>query len=528
MRKHTRLWKSFARQAEARPSATALVAEGRHISYGELAGLVADAAARLDRLDTADGEPIGIPATKTPRTIALVLACLRAGLPVVLPSATLPAATLQHLLARAGCRHVVTPDDADPAPRTGAALASPSGAAPARATPADPDDVAFVLTTSGSTGLPKLVPLTAGAIERFIDWAGARFELGPGASVLNYAPLNFDLCFLDVWATLHHGGQVVLVDPAAATNGGHLLDAIEVNAVTVVQTVPMAYQLMADAADAADAAGASARRLGSVRHALFTGDHMPARCLARLPAVFPGSRFYNIYGCTETNDSFLHEVDRDAPPADGIPLGTPLPGVEAVVLDDDGAVITGPGRGELIVATPFQSPGYLGADPAAPGPFTDAPAGRPPGTATRFYRTGDIVRRDHVGVLHLEGRTDFQVKVRGTRVNTEAVEQVLLDHDEVAEAVVLAVPDPVAGHLLHAVLRRVPGARVKTLGLRQHCAARLPTAALPSTLRLSEDPLPRTSTGKVDRQSLRQTLQTLQTLRSPQSEATTVRKEPAR
>ncbi|MFD9905946.1 AMP-binding protein [Streptomyces sp. NPDC059063] len=503
----TRLWTSFASQVEARPDATALVAKGRPVSYGELAALVADASARLARLDTRGGEPIGIPATKTPRTIALVLACLRAGLAVVLPSVTLPPATLQRLLARAGCRHVINADDAaddaaddsndpdntGPAP---AAAATPGAAA----TPAGPDDVAFVLTTSGSTGLPKLVPLTAGAVERFADWAAARFDLGPGASVLNYAPLNFDLCFLDVWATLHHGGRVVLIDPDAATNGRHLLDAIDDHAVTLVQAVPMAHQLLVDAA------GDPARRLTSVRHTLFTGDHMPARCLARLPAVFPHSRLYNVYGCTETNDSFLHEVDPGALPGDGVPLGVPLPGVEALVLDDDGAVVTGPGRGELVVATPFQSAGYLGADPTALGPFIDAPAGRPPGTAVRFYRTGDVVRRDHAGVLHLEGRNDFQVKVRGTRVNTAVVEQVLLDHDEVAEAMVLALPDPVAGRLLHAVLRRVPGASVKTLGLRQHCAQRLPAAAIPSTFRLSEEPLPRTSTGKVDRQSLGQNL----------------------
>ncbi len=492
--KPTQLWTSFARQADARPGATALVAQGRHISYGELAGLVAEASARLGLLDTAGGEPIAVPATKTPRTIALVLACLRAGLPVVLPSATLPAATLQRLLARAGCRHLVSADD-DAGPAR-------AGAVPAPAAPPAPGSVAFVLTTSGSTGLPKLVPLTAGAVERFADWAAARFELGPGASVLNYAPLNFDLCFLDVWATLHHGGRVILVDPAASTNGRRLLDAVDDNAVTVVQAVPMAHQLLADAADEAG------RKLTSVRHTLFTGDHMPARCLARLPGVFPRSRFYNVYGCTETNDSFLHEVDRDALPADAVPLGTPLPGVEALVVGEDGAAVTGPGRGELVVATPFQTAGYLGADPAVPGPFTDLPALRP-GGATRFYRTGDLVRRDGDGVLHLEGRNDFQVKVRGTRVNTAAVEQVLLDHDEVTEAAVLAVPDPVAGHLLHAVLRRVPGAATGTLGLRRHCALYLPTAAIPSAFRLSEAPLPRTSTGKVDRLVLGRTLHTL-------------------
>ncbi|MGA4837484.1 AMP-binding protein [Streptomyces sp. G45] len=503
----TRLWTSFARQATARPDATALVTRGQHTTYGELAVLVADASAHLTHLDTSGGEPIGVPATKTPRTIALVLACLRAGLPVVLPSAALPATTLRQLLARAGCRHVITSDDIGPARATTAVTP---------AAPVGPGDVAFVLTTSGSTGLPKLVPLTAGAVERFADWAAERFDLGPGASVLNYAPLNFDLCFLDVWATLHHGGQVVLVDPDAATNGRHLLDAIDDHAVTVVQAVPMAHQLMVEAADSPP------RQLPTVRHTLFTGDHMPGRCLARLPEVFPGSRFYNVYGCTETNDSFLYEVDRDAPPTDGVPLGTPLPGVEALVLDDDGALVTGPGQGELVVATPFQSTGYLAADPTAPGPFVAAAAGRPPSAAPHFYRTGDVVRRDDSGVLHLEGRNDFHVKVRGTRVNTAVVEQVLLDHTEVAEAMVLALPDPVAGRLLHAVLRRAPGARVNTLGLRQHCAQHLPPAAIPSTFRLWEDPLPRTSTGKVDRQLLRQTL------RSPRPEGTTAREEQAR
>ncbi|MQS05653.1 AMP-binding protein [Streptomyces sp. IF17] len=520
--KRTRLWTSFARQVEARPDATALVTRSRRVSYGELARLVADASARLDRLDTAGGEPIAVPATKTPGTIALVLACLRAGLAVVLPPATLPAVTRQRLLARAGCRHVLGAEDADHA---GAAPDPVPFAAPAA--PGDGEDVAFVLTTSGSTGVPKLVPLSAGAVERFVDWAAARFELGPGACVLNYAPLNFDLCFLDVWATLHHGGQVVLVDPDAATNGRHLLDAVDDHAVTVVQAVPMAHQLLADAADAAGAAGEPARRLTSVRHVLFTGDHMPARCLARLPAVYPGARFYNLYGCTETNDSFLHEVDPHALPPGGIPIGSPLPGVEAVVLDPDGAVVSGPGRGELVVATPFQSAGYLGADPAAPGPFVDAPAGRPPGTATRFYRTGDIVRRDPTGLLHLEGRNDFQVKVRGTRVNTAVVEQVLLDHEEIAEAVVLAVPDPVAGHLLHAVLRRVPGASVNTLTLRGHCARQLPTAAIPATFRLTEEPLPRTTTGKPDRQSLGQSLGPLPTPSRPGT-TTATRKETVR
>ena len=164
--------------------------------------------------------------------------------------------------------------------------------------------------------------------------------------------------------------------------------------------------------------------------------------------------------------------------------------------------------GELLVATPFQTAGYLvgeadrdGEDDPNEGRFVADPEADAAtnGSATRFYRTGDIVRRDAQGRLFLEGRTDFQVKVRGTRVNTADVEQALLEHDDVVEAAVVALPDPLAGHLLHAVLRRAPGATLNSLVLRKHCAERLPLAAIPTTLRLADEPLPRTSTGKVDR-----------------------------
>ena len=104
-----------------------------------------------------------------------------------------------------------------------------------------------MLTTSGSTGLPKIVPLTVGAVDHFTDWAAAQFEIGPGTNVANYAPLNFDLCLLDIWTTLKHGGCVVMVDQDRATHGGYLADLLADNEVNVVQAVPMLYRLLIDA-----------------------------------------------------------------------------------------------------------------------------------------------------------------------------------------------------------------------------------------------------------------------------------------
>jgi acyl-coenzyme A synthetase/AMP-(fatty) acid ligase len=343
-----------------------------------------------------------------------------------------------------------------------------------------------MLTTSGSTGAPKIVPLPDAAVDRFTTWAHQRFDVGPGRSVLNYAPLSFDLCLLDVWATLRHGGRVVLVDTAQALSAPYLIELMRRHQPHVVQSIPLFYRLIADAA--AD----GGERLPGVEHVIFTGDTLPRRYLGALPGLFPDARLYNVYGCTETNDSFLYEVDGSRLPDRPAPLGVPLPGVTALLADSEGTVFAGPGIGELWVHTPFQADGYLGG-----GPFPPAPNGSRPGH--RFFRSGDLVRRHDDGALTLEGRTDHQVKIRGSRINTAEVERVLLDHPEIVEAAVVTVPDATAGRSLCAVLRRVPGSTLNSLALRRHCAMSLVPAAIPATIRITDAPLPRTSTGKVDR-----------------------------
>jgi acyl-coenzyme A synthetase/AMP-(fatty) acid ligase len=153
----------------------------------------------------------------------------------------------------------------------------------------------------------------------------------------------------------------------------------------------------------------------------------------------------------------------------------------------------------LWVSTPFQAAGYLG--PRAPD---DGFAGPPPGVdAHGFFRSRDLVRRDAAGDLFLEGRTDSQVKVRGVRVNLQAVEQALLADPAVAEAAVVAVDDGVAGRRLVAVLRRRPGTRVDTLALRRRCARDLGRIAVPGIIDIQDDALPKTTTGKVDRTAVR-------------------------
>jgi acyl-coenzyme A synthetase/AMP-(fatty) acid ligase len=239
---------------------------------------------------------------------------------------------------------------------------------------------------------------------------------------------------------------------------------------------------------------------------IVTGDALPARTLAQLPRLFPAAQVHNVYGCTETNDSFVHDVTAaDVERGEPLPLGRPIAGVDALIVGPDGRVVIGPGRGELYVATPFQTEGYLDLQLTAARFVAHPAAHAVPGGEVRgrcYFRSGDLVRRTPDGRIVLEGRDDFQVKVRGVAVNTADVERVLLDHPQVAEAAVVAVADAVAGRRLLAVVRRTGAERLNSLVLRQHLAGRLVTAAIPSTFRIDDEPLPKTSTGKVDRKTV--------------------------
>ncbi|MBC6447539.1 AMP-binding protein [Actinokineospora xionganensis] len=445
------------------------------IGYRDLRSKVARAAELLAGLP--GEEPLAIISHKSPEGLALVAASTHLERPCLLLPVDLGARSRAALLDQAGCRFLLRADT----------HAVEEVRAPAAAP--NLDGVSLLLTTSGSTGIPKIVPLPRNATAAFIDWAATEFGIGPGTVVFSYAPLNFDLSLLDVWTTLAKGGHVVLAEQDRAVDGKYLLGVFTEAAVEVVQAVPLFFRLLLDAADG--------RSFPAVRELVSTGEAMPPALAARLPEAFPNARLRNVYGSTETNDSFIHDID----PVAGVatPIGRPIDGVRALVVRD-GQVVTGAGSGELWTATPFQSGRYLDPALTARG-WVDAPTGD--GT---YFRTGDNVTRDADGVLRLDGRSDLQVKVRGVRTNLLEVEHVVTAHPAVHEAVVLGLPDDVAGHRLHAVVRLCPDATLNSLQLRQHCATRLPRTAIPSTMDIVFDPFPVSPNGKVDRAAVQASL----------------------
>jgi acyl-coenzyme A synthetase/AMP-(fatty) acid ligase len=481
---------SFVDRATRAPSTPALAWPAGGVTYGELYAMACDAAEALERLGLREGARAAVLGPKSPETIALALACMLTGRPVLLPAVELSPAAVRTLIEHAGVEHVLAADEFH-----GAAVVRPAreAAAGEPVLRRGPEDIALMLTTSGSTGLPKVVPLTHRAIARFASWASDRFDVEPGTNVLSYCGLNFDLSILEVWTTLIYGGRAVLVAHEQSTRPDHLLDLVRRHRVNVIQGVPMLIGLLLDAADAHGC------DLPTVTHTILTGDAASTSLLARLPGAFTNSRLYNVYGCTETNDSFIYLLDpRREAERGAVPLGNPLPGVSALIVRD-GRVLDGPGSGELWVSTPFQATGYLGPRSGDDGfaQQPDAPA------LAGHFRSRDLVRRDTSGTVYLNGRTDAQVKVRGVRVNLHTIEQALLGDPDIAEAAVIAVEDEVAGKRLLAFVRRRPGAEVDTVKLRFRCARELGRVAVPAGIEVQDDALPKTATGKVDRKAVR-------------------------
>ncbi|MET9426030.1 MULTISPECIES: AMP-binding protein [unclassified Streptomyces] len=392
----------FLTQVRHRPDATALIHGGEHTTYRALYEAAGRERERLAVLGTAPHDTIGVLARTSPAAIALVLAGLLSERPLLLPSPA-PAGRLADLAAQAGCARVLVPAG-EPVP-----VRLPPSAAGALPHP-DGERPALLFTTSGATAPPRIVPLARTAVDRFTTWAARRFGIGPGTTVLGTGPLAAGAGLLDLWTPLAAGATVVLAEPGRAADATGLLELLTRHDIHVVAARPPLYGPLTDAARA------TGTTLNSVRHAVLTGRALPDRTVAALPRLFPRARLHNLYGCTETSPSLVHEIDTGATVFPPVPVGRPLPGVRTLVLGAHGTPVDGPGTGELYVSTPFQSPGYLGRT-GHRDPFTAHPLGADDGRT--WFRTGDLVRRDADGLLHLTGRAgDTRTTVRGTRHRT--------------------------------------------------------------------------------------------------------------
>lgn len=333
--------------------------------------------------------------------------------------------------------------------------------------------------------MPKVVVLNKTGICNFFDWAQRAFSIGAGTKLLSIAPFNFDLSLLELWAGLDAGAEVILADPERSAEPGHLAALCAEAKPEIIQAVPLFYERLC-AAGAAEAEFAP-------RHVIVTGEAASRGLRQRMAGQFPAAVFHNVYGSTETNDSFVLSLGAEEfAAAEKLGIGQPIAGTEYYINEDP----DDPGTGELFTATPFAANGYSDPEQTLNAFLPRLQNER----LVTYFRTGDRVQRQPDGALLLVGRADYVVKLRGVRTNLLDVEEVIRLHAAVRNVVTVPYRDIVSGQQqLLAVLETTAGTAVSKLEMRAHCALHLPKSALPSRYVLTQDPLPKTSTGKINR-----------------------------
>lgn len=355
------------------------------------------------------------------------------------------------------------------------------------------DDLAYILYTSGTTGEPKGVMIEHRASLAFVEWARSTFAISAEDRVANHAPLQFDLSTFDLFASASAGAAVYPVPPRMASFPAAVAALWTEQQLTVWYVTPSTLVLMLSRGNLA------ALDLSSLRVLLFAGEVMPAKVLRELMRLAPQARFANLYGPTETNVCTWYEVLTPPEPDDSLPIGMACAGTEIYVLDENQHHAADDGVGELWVHGPTMMRGYWERAELTSRVLRQIEMR--PGVSNDCYRTGDLVRMRSDGNLEFMGRSDHQVKTRGYRVELGEIEEVLRRHPQVDEAVVVAVPDPEVANRLHAAVALKNGAATRESDLKRHCAATLPRYMVPETIEVRSD-LPRTSSGKLDRQRL--------------------------
>ncbi len=481
----------IAAWAEATPDAVAAIAGDREITYRQLVDRAWRVAGTVRRTGAGPDEVVGLACTRGLDGLAGMVGILLAGCAYLYLDPAWPLARLRHMARECRLPLVLTgrrdvslgwagPESPDPPPRRTRLAVAAQASPPNHAYTARPNDLCYVVYTSGSTGAPKGVAVEHHGAANMVRRLAAAFGVGSGVRMLQFASWAWDAAACEILVTLAAGGTLVLAGERERGGGEELARLLREQEVHVATLTPSLLAALPGA------------ELPSLQTVVAVGEACPPQVVARWA---PGRRFLNGYGPTEATVAV--SVGR-CRPGEPVTIGQPLRGVRVEIVDETGAPVPRGCTGELIVGGVGLARGYVTAPPSGyphrgpaivPGDrFVEA-------AGARWYRTGDLVSQRPDGCLVYAGRLDEQVKVRGHRVELGEVEQALHRHPEVRECAVAAS----GGRLVAYVVPRAGAPAVADV--LAEAARWLPDFMVPGDVRFL-DGLPLTGNGKLDRRAL--------------------------
>jgi pyochelin synthetase len=501
-------------QAMRDPAAPAIITSAATIDYGTLYRHASAAAWWLRSQEVRRDELVALVMRRGPEQVIGMLAAIMAGAAYLPIDAGLPIERQRYMLRDGRVRCILTdPVTAEsqerPRAEPVAGAARPAqdlpvtyildagidAPHPARPVPrlvsANPDDLAYVLYTSGTTGEPKGVMVSHRSVDNVVADCNARFGIGPEDRFFGISAFNFDLSVYDVFGALSAGAAVVLPDYDKATDPAHWVELCEKAGVTVWNSVPAIVALLHDHVTRDEQSMPRALRL-----VMMSGDRVPPGLPLLLRERNPQLQVISLGGPTETTIwNISHPIGPQDDAAQSIPYGRPNANNRAYILDTEGQDMPDWVTGEICAAGVGLARGYWADEARTAERFVDDPARR-----ERLFRTGDLGRYLPDGNIGILGRSDFQIKINGYRIEAGEVETRLIGIPEIKQAVVArqagAQGDRLVAHLVPAGADR-PGEEQ----IRQRLRTHLPEYMLPSAVVWHES-LPLTRNGKVDRAKL--------------------------
>ena len=516
----TRLQDFLTRSAQRDPDRTALVMGDERLSYRYLESLTN----QLARLQQAHGVTAGsrvcVVAAKTPWTIAGLLATLKAGGMYVPIDSASPAARVARIVDTAEPTLVLTdctatgllddligngglpagtPVGALDATVTGARFATAFGRDDAAGLSAEPlgvrdgaSEIAHLLFTSGSTGVPKGVMITHGNVAAFIDWAVEYFGFRPTDRISGHPPLHFDLSTFDIYGALAVGAELHLVPAELNVNPRALAAFIRDHELTQWFSVPSVLTYMAKFDVVSD--------FPALERLLWCGEVLPTAVLAQWMRRLPGVSFTNLYGPTEATiaSSFYTVPACPVDETEPVPIGTACSGEELLVLDEARRPVPEGKVGDLYIAGVGLSPGYWRDNEKTAAAFVADP--RQPDS--RIYRTGDLARYGDDGFVYFLGRADSQIKSRGYRIELGEIEAAVNAVPGVRECAVVGVQTGgFEGTTICCAFSVLDDSQLIPSELRRQLKELLPPYMIPARW-MTLTTLPTNVNGKIDRKGL--------------------------